>query len=286
MNVKEINKPDFLIIGSMKSGTTTLYNDLLKLDSLYLSSEKEPSILANFSDQGDIKKEYLKHFKRANENQLCGDASTVYTKIPMYDGIVDRAYKLCGKKLRLIMILRDPIERIYSHLRHEIAAGRINKDEIDRVVLEDPQYMDVSNYAMQLKPWIEVFGTKNLHCVSFLEFRADRKKVIHDVASFLGVEPDGYKLEPNISNKSSELRRTSKKISYMINSGLYRKYIRPVLSDKMRVVARGMILSKAEVPEIELSASVEMEVKNKLINVENEIQTLIGKRIRINAIDS
>ncbi len=286
MDNKEKNKPDFLIIGSMKSGTTTLYSDLSRLNALYLPSKKEPAILAKFSAQDDIKSEYLRHFKGSDENQLCGEASTVYTKIPRYKGIVDRAYKLCGKQLRLIMVMRDPVERIYSHLRHDVAGGLINVDEIDNVVLEDTKYIDVSNYAMQLKPWIDVFGSNNLYCVSFIEFRSDREKVIQDIASFLGVDTDGYKLEKEIRNKSTELRLTGEKIKYAINTGFYRNFIRPVLSDKMRELVRSLLLPRVEVPDIKLSASVEQEVKNKLINVENEIQALTGKRIRVNAIDS
>ena len=279
---KEKNKPDFIIIGSMKCGTTTLYSDLSQIQSLYMPSEKEPAILTKFSDQDKIKSEYSRHFKGAADNQLCGEASTDYTKLPIFEGVVDKAYQLCGNNLKLIMIMRDPIERIYSHLKHDIAGGLISADEIDRVVLENAEYLAISDYAKQLLPWISRFGIENLLCVSFSDLKKNRIEVINDVAKFLGVKIDRSIDIEAVQNKGTELRRTGRLASLVVNSLVYRQYIRPFISDSVRVRLRKMVLRKVAIPDIKLSNHTEDVLRQKLSNVEPDVESLIGKRIKIN----
>lgn len=279
---KEKNKPDFIIIGSMKCGTTTLYSDLSQMQSLYMPSEKEPAILTKFSDQDKIISEYSRHFKGAADNQLCGEASTDYTKLPVFEGVIDRAYQLCGSNLKLIMIMRDPIERIYSHLRHDIAGGLISADEIDQVVLENAEYIAISDYAKQLRPWVDRFGVENLLCVSFSDLKKNRIEVINEVGNFLGVDVDWSIDVKEVQNKGTELRRTGKFASVVVNSPVYRRYVRPFISDSVRVRLRKIVLRKVTVPDIKLSEYTEEILRQQLLGVELDVESLIGKRIKIN----
>lgn len=275
-------KPDFLIIGSAKCGTTTLYDDLAQLQGLHLPSDKEPSILTRYQDVEQLRKEYRVHFEGASEDQLCGDGSTNYTKIPIYEGVADNAYRLCGQDLKLIMILRDPVQRIYSHLRHNIAVRRISADEIDRVVLADPIYVAVSNYAMQMRPWVEIFGADRLHCVSFLDYRHNRANTVHEIGKFLGVNTGGLDLVSEaVKNKSSELRYTSRGLGKILETSVYRRYIRRLFPERIRDCYRNFLLPRAKVPNFRLSEAVEQELKDRLRNVECDVESLLGKRIRI-----
>ncbi len=230
-----------------------------------------------------MRSEYRAHFRGARPNQLCGEASTNYTKIPEYEGVADKAYRLCGDELKLIMIMRDPIQRIYSHLRHNIAVQRISAKDIDRVVLDDPIYISVSDYAMQIKPWLDVFGVDRFYCVSFSEYRQNRVQTIHDLGKFLGVNTGGLELDDkSVRNKSSELRYTNRNIARLLESSFYRRYIRRLFPDNTRDWYRNLLLPKASVPEIKLSEGVEQELRDRLGNVENEIEALLGRRIHIN----
>lgn len=277
------DKPNFMIIGSAKCGTTSLYDDLARIDGLFLPSDKEPSILTKSQNIVQIQLDYCSHFRGARPNQLCGEASTDYTKIPQYGGIADKAYRLCGDELKLIMIMRDPIQRIYSQLRHNIATRMISPKEIDRVVLDDPMYVSVSAYALQIKPWLDLFGIDKLFCVSFSEYRQNRAQTIHDLGKFLGVNTNELILdEKSVSNKSSELRYTNRNIARLLGSPFYRRYIRRWLSDNTRGWYRNLLLPKASVPDIKLSNAVEEELNNRLGNVEHEVEVLLGRRIQIN----
>ena len=282
MNIKNNAKgrPDFLIIGSMKSGTTTLYDDLRKLDQVHLPSDKEPRILAKYTNTDKMKEAYAFHFRMALGGEICGEASTAYTSRPLYEGIPKRAFDLCGKELRLLMIMRDPLERIYSHLRHNVAGRHIKVDQIDRIVFEDPEYIAISDYAMQLKPWVDRFGADNLKCISFREFKNDRYGTLCGIANFLGVPPPQNTVDVfKTSNKSEELRRTGNLVGAMLQSRLYRRSIRPLLSDKVRTGIRSALLPRASLPEIRLSQSSEQRLKEMLANVETDLEGLLGTRL-------
>ena len=108
---------------------------------------------------------------------------------------------------------------------------------------------------------------------------------INNVADFLNVKTDGLVEVGEISNKSTELLKASKGMDYVINSSFYRKFIRPVVSDKLRTSFRAAMLPKVQIPKVKISESVELELKAKLLNIENEVEALIGKRIKINAIN-
>ncbi|NER32103.1 MAG: sulfotransferase domain-containing protein, partial [Symploca sp. SIO1C4] len=74
--------PDFLIIGAAKSGTTTLYKYLCRHPQICMSNPKEPDFFAidHIYDQGIDW--YSSLFSEARLKQVCGEASTTYTRLP------------------------------------------------------------------------------------------------------------------------------------------------------------------------------------------------------------
>ncbi len=89
-------KPDFLVVGAMKGGTTTLYFDLGAHPDLHLPEPKEPEVLVRHADPAAIREAYAAHFRNARPGQLCGEASTVYTKRPDHEGVAERARQASG----------------------------------------------------------------------------------------------------------------------------------------------------------------------------------------------
>lgn len=275
-------KPDFLIIGSMKCGTTTLHSDLSTLKGIHMPSDKEPSFLTKNDDISAIQNHYSRYFRSAHPDQLCGEASTDYTKLPIYKGVPEKAYAACGPHLKLIMILRDPIQRIYSHLRHNISGRLIKHDHINEAVLNDPSYAAISDYGMQLEPWVARFGKDNIFCISLHEYQKDRRGTILEIARFLDIETEGIKIDPeNVKNKSVELLYTDNITAQLVNTRVYREIIRPLLSDRARAFTRNLLLRKAPITDIRLAESVERELESRLGNVENDVASVLGRRISI-----
>src|SRR5262245_34426917 len=84
--------PDFLIVGAMKAGTTSLHRDLNLHPQIFLPEEKEPEGLCHdrvLSARG--RRRYARLFRPSRAGQMRGEASTAYTKLPEWQGVPARA---------------------------------------------------------------------------------------------------------------------------------------------------------------------------------------------------
>ena len=175
----------------MKAGTTTLYRDLGTHPSVYFPLDKEPNSLCDdavLTAAG--RSAYAVHFRRARPGQICGEASTAYTKIPVYTGAAERARRLLGPGLKAIYLVRDPIARIISQHHHELTVGRLEViPDINEAVRKMPRYLDYSRYAMQVRPWIEAFGAENVRIVVFERYVRDRRGTVAELQRFLSLAP-------------------------------------------------------------------------------------------------
>ena len=89
--------PSFLVIGAMKAGTTTLFQDLKDHPNIFMPSDKELHDLNTedvLTEKGVAA--YEKFFKDSSTEQRCGEASTGYTKLPDIEGVPSRAHALLG----------------------------------------------------------------------------------------------------------------------------------------------------------------------------------------------
>lgn len=224
--------PDFLIIGAMKAGTTSLCRDLETNSNISFSSVKEPHTLCLddvLTEQG--RQNYAALFRDSGPEQACGEGSTGYTKLPYHVGIPERARKLIGTKLKLIYIVREPVARTLSHHYHMYRAGDAPGD-IDQAVRSISQLVEVSRYAMQLQPWIDVFGLDHVCVVRFEDYVQDRGRTVAQLCEFLGVEFEEGAINPKrVHNAGYEqllppdmLRDTIRKIT---RSQWYKRNVHP-----------------------------------------------------------
>lgn len=181
--------PDFLIVGAMRAGTTTLARDLDRHPDLFLPARKEPDALADeavFSPAGNAA--YARLFAPARAEQRCGEASTSYTKRPTVDGVAARARRLLGDGLKLIYLVREPIARLRSQHHHEVSLKELHLP-LAQAVHAHPHLLDYSRYAMQLAPWLEVFGPERIAVVRFERYVAERRETVAALCRFLAVDP-------------------------------------------------------------------------------------------------
>jgi len=196
--------PDFLVIGAMKSGTTSLCRDLEKNSQIFLPSVKEPHTLCMdevCTEEG--RRKYAALFQNATPEQVCGEGSTGYTKRPYNKGVPERTQEVTGEKLKLVYIVRNPVDRTLSHHYHMYRAGDAPRD-IGEAIEQLPRLIDVSRYAMQLTPWLDVFGPDNLCVIQFETYVEKRCQVIKKLSRFLGVQPDLDDVQSSIHNRGEE----------------------------------------------------------------------------------
>src|SRR5918992_1601997 len=129
--------PNFFIVGAQKAATTSLYHYLKNIPGVYMSKVKEPSYFApNYvrPDPGRFlrdKKEYLRLFKNARGYIAVGEASPSY----LWDPDAPKLIHQTVPHARIIMILRDPIERAYSrYLMKKKYRGGMKSSFYDEII--------------------------------------------------------------------------------------------------------------------------------------------------------
>jgi hypothetical protein len=175
--------PDFIGIGAMKSGTTTLYYLLDQQPEISMSSTKETDLFGPNWDRGlDW---YGRMFAGARPGQLVGEIS------PSYMGPVWRAHAATRMAelipdVSLFAVLRDPVARMRSHYRHEVFRG-FEKRPFEEAVSIDSMYLEFSLYFQCLRPYLDAFPRDNILIVTFEEVFSNESSGWSRILNHLGL---------------------------------------------------------------------------------------------------
>lgn len=177
--------PTFILIGAMKCGTTSLHQYLGMHPQICVSDPKEPDFFLRRNEH-DLAW-YRQCFREPA--QAYGEASTNYTKHPAFRDVPERMHQVLPD-LKLLYLVRDPIERAVSHFAHNRVDGR-ESDPMDEAFcpVEDSHYLQTSRYSVQLSQYLEYYPEERVLVIESERLRADRMGVLREVFSFLGVDP-------------------------------------------------------------------------------------------------
>jgi hypothetical protein len=239
--------PDFLIIGVMKAGTTSLYMDLLENPGVFMPQDKEPHVLIDdrvlTTDDGE--RHYAELFRSVKPGQICGEASTGYSKRPTYEGVAGRARKVLGQKLRIIYMVREPVSRIISQHKHRSISGGAPSD-LATAIASDTTYVDYSRYAWQLEPWIQEFGLGAIMVVRFEDYVANRVATVAKINSFLGVPVHTESIDQSRAFNQSHQKPVANGFWKLIQTNaVYRQVVRPLTTPGFRQRVQRAFLPKA-----------------------------------------
>ncbi len=201
--------PDFFIIGAMKAATSSLHDQLAALDGVVMSDPKE---LYFFSDDPVFARGldwYASHFAGAGPDDLCGESTTHYTKLPTHPHTVDRIAEVVPDA-RFVYVMRHPVDRLISQYTHMWLEREVTvpfSDAIDGAV---PELLDYSRYALQLLPYLERFGADRVLPLFFDRMHAEPDETLQRVADHIGLERAvRWNHDVQANNISSERLRTS-----------------------------------------------------------------------------
>lgn len=191
-----------IIIGSAKSGTTSLFNYLGQHPSICPSVPKEPEY---FTQHRERRRNVLRYEELwtdfdARVHRYALEASVGYTMWPKEQGVAQRM-RAYGLRPRLVYIVRDPIERIESHVNFRRVISR------QKVSFEDQSIIDVSRYAKQLEPYVDTFGYGSVRVIDFARLCAEPNEVCSDLYDWLGLEQRALS-DIAISNETVHLKRS------------------------------------------------------------------------------
>jgi len=179
--------PDFIIIGAMKSATSSLHKQLSAQPGIFMSTPKEPNF---FSDDLIYKRGldwYQGLFSEAQADDICGESSTHYTKLPDYPFTIQRLQAAIPNP-KLIYVIRNPVDRLISHYMHQWSEGLITCD-INKAVDRHPELINYSCYSKQLTPFVDAFGDEALMLVFFNQLKSSSQTTLEAIGKFVGI-PD------------------------------------------------------------------------------------------------
>jgi len=241
-----IRLPELLVIGAMKSGTTTLYHDLMSHPAIFLAQKE-----GNFLTRDITTQEYAKAFHKATAEQLCGDVSMRYSMLPDFPGVAERARRLLSASTKIVYIVREPVARAISHHYHfhSLTDSRRMSANIDECIFRYPRLIKNSCYAMQLEPWLNAWGSKAIHVIRFEDYIANRQEVFSNLCRFLKIPPPFEKIKlKGVKNASVGKPVLNRPLKWVQNSAVYQRVVRPCLSLSLRDHIRSKLCNQAPLP--------------------------------------
>jgi hypothetical protein len=202
--------PDFLIIGAAKSGTTTLYQYLCQHPKIYMSHPKEPDFFALDSQYAKGLDWYRGLFATATADQICGEASTTYSRLQQHP---EAAKRIAANlpRVKLIYIMRHPVERAYSFYVHRLKGSRYRPEfavakTFEETIKQQSEFLDSSYYLYQIEEYLHFFSKESFLFLLMEDLIQDPAKTVNQVFKFLEVDSqvDVINGSPIVANKATD----------------------------------------------------------------------------------
>jgi hypothetical protein len=202
-------RPEFIIIGAMKCGTTALWRYLRAHPGIHLPQGRKN---LNFFVAEDHWREGLawyEGFFAGSESKRRGEVSTEYSKYPHFAGVAARMAQIVPEA-RLVYLVRHPVERLVSQYLHLVNDGSERRTLTEALaVLEDNPYVDYSRYAYQLEQYLPYYPPQRILILAAEDLRRDPAHTLHRLYDFIGVERVPVANESRIVHTRGEKYRWS-----------------------------------------------------------------------------
>lgn len=302
-NNHEITLPDFLIVGVMRGGTTSLYTYLNSHPEIFMPSLKEPQFFSYLGQPvsphpPEIKKtpwaieEYIELFKLAQPNQIIGEASTSY--IYMYPRTIENIKKIYGEyiwKIKIIGVLRNPVNRAWSIYSLKRQGGSWKKDFLTYAEQFETegnkyQYYDFlasGLYYQQVKAYIDIFPFAKF--ILFDELRSDSERVVSECLEFLDVSQSYMpKKVGKVYNYSGIPRNNATKHLYRLLFSRYpaKTFLKKLIPEKIRNETKRLLgsrLSKKETMPPEIRNYLSQKFKEDILHLADLLKEEHQKKV-------
>jgi len=252
--------PNFFIVGAPKAGTTTLYEYLKKIPEIYMSPIKEPkyfssripkknSLLTPITD----KNKYLKLFENVKDEKIIGEASPGY----LHDPNVPKLIYNVSPNAKILISLRDPIERLFSNYLNQLRNDRLKlsfHDEIQRSFKKKNDKkpflrLEFSLYLENVKRYLDIFGSKQVKIIIFEKWIKDSRHTLEEILNFLDLNYKINEFEKESHNPYVVPRgRLGKSL---LASTIVRKISQKTISPSKQTSLRKLIVKKQSRPTID-----------------------------------
>jgi hypothetical protein len=197
---RNLEKIDFVIIGAQKSGSTALHYFLSRHRRICMGDQQEMHFFDDDKAFAGNSVNYAAlhdHYPKLGPGVRAGDCTPSYL---YHQAAAERIHRY-HHGIRLIVLLRNPVERAFAHWNMQRFKGREPLDFLPAVKEEKTRlknapaadarrfaYVDRGYYAQQLSRFLKLFPREQVKAVKFENFNADQSGVVNDILAFLGLD--------------------------------------------------------------------------------------------------
>lgn len=264
------NKANLFVVGAAKAGTTYLYGVLDTHTSINMATVKEPHFFASVESRNPA--EYLAPrdgktyhskvitdkviyndlFDWTNEYKYRGEASPSY----LLDTQSAEKIKEYNPNAKIIVVLRNPIDRAYSHYLMEYRNGYEMNDNFRVAIDNDLKvtdkvwgkkgffYIELGRYAEQIKRYVDTFSSENVLILTFQDIK-DKTTLYKKITNFLSINPTSFNEEEADNSKNTASIPKNKFALYFkrISNHSSVKYLLEYIPTDMKTLVRNKLFS-------------------------------------------
>jgi hypothetical protein len=194
--------PNLFLVGAPKCGTTSMHAYLSWHPDVFMALKKEPHFWSTDIDRSlrMDPEEYFDLFRGAEGYSYIGEGSTEY----IYSGAACEQIRKLFPKARIIIMLRNPVDKIYSGHAQRVYRGWENVTDFEEALRTESRppesrgrtdrtlltYRESARYSKYVRTYIETFGRERVHVMIFEEFVSDTAREFRHLCEFLEIPAD------------------------------------------------------------------------------------------------
>jgi hypothetical protein len=298
-SARPVSMPNFLMIGAAKAGTSSLYAYLRQHPDVFLSEVRECDFFAlegerpSFTGPGDgiafrryitTVDRYQKLFRRAAERRAVGESSDLY----LYSPVSCERIRRYLPDVKLIVVLRNPVDRAYSQYKHLVRDGREPLATFEQALAAEESRIASGwhpiwhlkargFYSAQLAGYLDVFPRDRIAVHLYDDFVAEPRRVLRALYEFLDVDP-GFAPDMSLRYNVSGSPRSRLLHAFLARPLAVKDAVKPLLPAPVRHRLRAKLMNRNIVPD---RSSISRDTRQALVALYREdilrLQALINR---------
>lgn len=296
------NLRNTFIAGAAKSGTTALYYLLNQHPEVCTPVVKEPNFFSNIDNSSDPVKpgsgpgddstvwtdtlnSYHKLYKPERKHAVKLDASVSY----LYSTTAASQIAAYDPESTIIIIIRNPVERAFSHYKHLLRDGRETVSFAEAIRREQERIREgwefswhltaMARYHNQIQRYFDYFEPEQIRIFLFEDIKKDIAEVIHEITDCLGLGTYDYDFEQQERNASGVARSwmLSRAVNWILGyKATINKVIPPAITHRALQLFRSVNIRKSD---LDIPARLRMELYALFETDINKTEQLIGRNL-------
>jgi hypothetical protein len=294
-----VRLPNFLVIGAPKCGTTSLHHYLSQHPEVYVPKRKElhyfsyPYMQRFAAGPGDAhilaplcstRQAYEQHYARVGTQPAVGDVSPSY----LYYAEVSERIKAELGRPKIVVVLRDPINKAFSQYMHLVRDNRETLTFSAALMAEEQRirdgwaalwrYAESSLYADRLKRYLTIFGADQVKILLFEDLTRAPHLVMSDLFTFLGIDTDFCPNTSTVYNKSGQ-PRSKRLANFLAKPNVVTTIAKTIVPESVRTPLRLALLTLNTGAKGQIDDTSRAYLREFFAADVREVEKLLGKKL-------